>query len=303
MNKSTFNETVKNSVLSSLGENDYSVDLGEVTKNNGVKLDSLIIRKINSQLGVTFYLNGYYNNYENGKENIATITESILSSYLDKRVSGKSFDLDFIKNKENILSKVFYRIVNETRNNDLMTYAPYSKFIDGSDMIVTYAILVEENDEAGIASVLVTNQIMDTYDISMCELMEAASNNTPNSFPVTFQNITQVLSAMMGIDELSIPLEDELPIWVLSNINNLNGASVIMYKKTLQDISNKLHGSFYILPSSVHELLCIPDEGNINPESLYEMVSCVNLTEVGPTDFLSDIVLYYDSKNNLIKTA
>ena len=49
-----------------------------------------------------------------------------------------------------------------------------------------------------------------------------------------------------------------------------------------------------ILPSSVHELLAIPDDGHMSYDELRAMVRDVNRTQLAPQEFLSDNILKYD---------
>ena len=53
-------------------------------------------------------------------------------------------------------------------------------------------------------------------------------------------------------------------------------------------------GNFYILPSSIHEIIAVPASGGFEIAMLYSMVKEVNSTAVSEEDFLSDIVYFYD---------
>ena len=60
-------------------------------------------------------------------------------------------------------------------------------------------------------------------------------------------------------------------------------------------------GNYFILPSSIHELIVLPDDGESPVENLREMVKTVNNTQLLPEDVLSNDVYYYDG--NKIKVA
>lgn len=60
-------------------------------------------------------------------------------------------------------------------------------------------------------------------------------------------------------------------------------------------------GNYFILPSSIHELIVLPDDGESPVETLREMVKTVNNTQLLPEDVLSNDVYYYDG--NKIKVA
>ena len=52
-------------------------------------------------------------------------------------------------------------------------------------------------------------------------------------------------------------------------------------------------GDYYILPSSVHELLIIPNRGNFKANELADMVQSVNNQMVSKDEQLGNKVLFY----------
>ena len=59
--------------------------------------------------------------------------------------------------------------------------------------------------------------------------------------------------------------------------------------------------NYYVLPSSIHELLILPDNGSMQLSELEAMVREVNATQVAPEDRLSDKVQYYDRETKLLQ--
>lgn len=60
---------------------------------------------------------------------------------------------------------------------------------------------------------------------------------------------------------------------------------------------------YYILPSSVHELLVLPDNGDHNAGSLAKMVQDVNRNSVSPEERLGDKVLHYRADVDRLSVA
>jgi len=60
-------------------------------------------------------------------------------------------------------------------------------------------------------------------------------------------------------------------------------------------------GDFYILPSSIHEVLIVPDNGMMDLAALENMVREVNATTVDPSEKLTDNVYHYDSKDKIFE--
>ena len=95
----------------------------------------------------------------------------------------------------------------------------------------------------------------------------------------------------------------ESPMWVATVEGGMNGASVTQLPDFLQEAADRLGGDFFVLPSSVHEVLFIRDDGSFERDQLESMVRGVNATEVSEADFLSDSVYHYDSDDHIFEKA
>ena len=84
------------------------------------------------------------------------------------------------------------------------------------------------------------------------------------------------------------------PLYVLTNQSHLNGASVLLYKNLLKELSDTIDESFYILPSSIHEIILVPSGSSLSKTNLNLMVQDVNQKEVSPMERLSDHVYFYN---------
>ena len=80
---------------------------------------------------------------------------------------------------------------------------------------------------------------------------------------------------------------------VLSARGSFNGAGVLFCDSVLHKIWEKV-GDFYILPSSIHEVLIVPVSDGIDRSELETMVRTVNEVEVAAEDQLADKVFLFD---------
>ncbi len=85
-------------------------------------------------------------------------------------------------------------------------------------------------------------------------------------------------------------------MFVASVPDKIHGAGVLAYQDFMDQASERVGGDFFILPSSIHELLIVPDDGHVKLEDLKGMVKEVNETQVDPKDRLTDSVYHYDSQ-------
>jgi hypothetical protein len=70
-----------------------------------------------------------------------------------------------------------------------------------------------------------------------------------------------------------------------------------------QRISEIVGGDYYVLPSSIHEILIVPDNGDYSSTQLMQMVMAVNKNELMPQNKLADKVLLYRSDLALLTVA
>ena len=87
-------------------------------------------------------------------------------------------------------------------------------------------------------------------------------------------------------------------LFVLSNKSRLFGAACLLYEELLSSFADMLQDDFYILPSSIHEVLLLPVKKSPPLSSLLEMVQDINQTEVVPEDVLSNHIYLYQSREN-----
>lgn len=89
---------------------------------------------------------------------------------------------------------------------------------------------------------------------------------------------------------------------LITNDTGLFGAVGMLDNELLRFASSVL-GDYYILPSSIHEVILVPDDGFVEPITLKQMVIDVNHAAVEEKEQLSDSVYRYDAKNGKIEVV
>ena len=90
-------------------------------------------------------------------------------------------------------------------------------------------------------------------------------------------------------------------MYVLSNRIRSYGSAAILYDRRLEGIGMYLKSNYYVLPSSIHEVIIIPEKAAPGKEPLSQMVGEINRTQVAEEEILSDHAYYYDrEKKRLI---
>lgn len=81
---------------------------------------------------------------------------------------------------------------------------------------------------------------------------------------------------------------------VLSNERRIHGAVCMLYPGVLKEMADRIGGDFFIIPSSVHEVILLPDADKGLNEGLKQLIREVNSTQVAPEEVLSDTLYRYD---------
>ena len=115
-------------------------------------------------------------------------------------------------------------------------------------------------------------------------------------------SMREIMAEMWGVDIDSLPAEPAQAI--VTNKERMFGAINIYNEDCIKQVQEILGTkNFYVLPSSIHEVICVPTEG-IEIDDLLKMVTEVNQTQVREEERLGDFVLYYDGiTRQLVKIA
>lgn len=118
----------------------------------------------------------------------------------------------------------------------------------------------------------------------------------------TIKSMASIMREMMGdsADEFDDEIFDlaPLPMFIISNKEQLKGAASILNHELLKDFAAKHNAKHLIvLPSSIHECILIPcaDE-SYDIENMKEMVAEINATQVKPEERLTNnaYVLHFE---------
>lgn len=295
--------SVKQEAMAYLGE-DYQIELKHVLKNNGVILDGLLIRKYNQSVSPSIYLNQYYEQYNEGRD-FLEILEEILGTYEASQEESIQIGLNLKYEFEQMKSIITYRLINYEKNKHLLKKIPHLRFFD---LAVTFHCIIR-NDEDGIGTVRITEEHQQNWEVSVDELFKLASENTRRLFPAVIRPMEDIVFDLMGQNHLEEEFEfhpHNSNMYVLTNAKGINGATSLLYQGVLEEFARKLDCDFYILPSSIHEVILVPQVKNETMDfmnarqRLEEMVREINETQVAVEEVLSDTVYEYSQIKELI---
>ena len=287
------------------------IRIEEVRKLNENYLGITVLKE-NQIMAPTFNLNQLYEMYQSNPEvSMESIMKNITGVMLD---SPKQFDLKNITEYENAKDKLFIRVSSAERNQEILQKVPHQM---REDLAITYHLAISI-DDIGVGSTTITNDILKRYGISEEQVHADAMENSPNVRPIHVMVMGSMIEQLMGMgsetilkDEsvqsiaevISNGMGSENPMFIVTNSQTVDGAGVIFYPEVMDQIGEGFQGNFFILPSSTHETLVIPDNGAFDYRVLEDMVQTINENEVAPEERLSDHVYHYDVKDRVFERA
>lgn len=285
-------------------EDCYKVRLDDVRKNNGVVLRGLTVTQDDSNISPTIYLNSYYEEYIKGRATLVNVVNDVMDTYRRNKVN-QSVDMRYFLNYESVKERVIYKLVNTEKNKELLEDVPHIEFLDLS---IIFQCLVAQED-LGRASILMHNVHLKLWEVSVDTLYQAAKENTQRLQEYEIKGITEVLRDIMCAEEVeNIADEDcisafsgSVPMYVLSNKNRVEGAACMLYPNLIRDFAEAIQSSFYIIPSSIHELLLLPTEHLEESQEIKHMIREINDTQVSVEEVLSYSLYLYDKEEQRIR--
>ena len=259
-------------------------------KNNGEERQGFVFQTEKEGISPVIYMEEYYERYLHGME-MERVIDSLINWYEHARqIPDPVMGAEHLRDFERIRKKIVYRIINTERNRKILTQVPHLPYLDLS--VVFYVQFSVQKYSA--ISMLITNGHLSLWGIAKEEIIQAARWNTPRLLPAEIADVQNLVLEMFpgyGRSELLHGL-----MYVQTNMQRNYGAAVLLYPGLLEMIGEEWKENFYILPSSIHEVLLVPESKNPGLSELKEAVFSINRTEVTKEEFLSDTVYYYNCR-------
>lgn len=227
---------------------------------------------------------------ENKKINAAVGRDNIITG--DSIIISGSY--------EEILSHTSIRLLSTAEQPELIRSAASVPVVGNVYAVFNYELYMkedEETDKTEVASFYIKeDQLKDwgiTADKFYKDVLKTSAANRDRAAEIS--SIEDVIS--LGDDD------SNRTFYVLTNIHRMFGASAMLQQDVLKEFAEKSGGGFYIIPSSVHEVLLVPESLGILPSELKEMLTDVNSSIVKPEEILDEDIYHYSEADGLTVAA
>ena len=281
-NMEQLKEAAKRDILAQLGEN-WTVKENEVTKNN-TSLTGITFIKGDIPGGPTIYAEDLYHIVDSGipyDEMVSEMATCISESAAQFDSIRDSFmEFDFEKTKSMLRAS----LIGTDRNKDLLSECVHREVCPGLALI---AYVVNKNLRARVTVAMAAE-----LGASAEKILDAALENSVTALPPVLSDMGEAINGFLHTENLldaAGPIDHEVSMYVLSNREGFQGACSLFFPGIKERICDLLEGSFYALPSSLHEFIIVPAAGEKDPENLFELVYSANRSGVvEEADILTD---------------
>lgn len=282
-----------------------TIQIGRKPEDDIIQRTGFYVHKNGENASPLLWLNYYHNEYLNGK----TVEETIEEIIRDwKRALDQLPDIPetSVLDWEEAKNKIFLTLMSEEKRKCCQEEDIFT--VDFLDLKLVVRFCFHMSPKV-IQSFPVTRKLaLHQWGITKEELIRTARDNTGTMFPPSLFDMKQYVSESYEIirdarpDEL-IHGKGHLPdgMYLLTNCRGIYGASSICYDGLLPKLFHRFGKGFYVVPSSTHEMILLPDSPDplkkiFQPDELLEMIYHINRTMLRPDERLSDSLYYYDGK-------
>ena len=287
----TFVDNIVDLLQEKMGDT-YEIKVIRVTKNNDVELTGIAITRQEDSIFPTIYLEGIYEEFREGAR-LSTLVERIINCH-EEQSMALELDMDFFRDFDRVKDRIFYKLVSFEKNRKFLKDAPHLRW-NGLAVVFYYAM--EEDIIAG-GSIAVKRQHMLMWKQNAESLYRLADRNTRRSMPELLVSMRELVMELTGV---WIREADTVPMYVLTNQEKRFGAAAMLYSERIGEMAEQFDSDILILPSSIHEVLLIPDDHSREYAFYRQMVEEVNRSQVEPEEVLSGGLYRYCRNNSEIE--
>ena len=241
-------------------------------------------------------LDTYFKSYQSGTMGM----DDVIRKMTEQLQDDPQFETEWLKDYGQVKDRLYVRVTDAKENESLLSKVPHRE-VDG--LAVTYHIAFETPDGKS-ASVPVNTSLMKMYGISEDQLHADALASSQKLYPATFISLAEMMGNMMGVDaDTVMPTMDEPQLMVLTNERTFQGAGALFYPGQMEAIAAQMGSDYFVLPSSIHEVLLLPDDGTIDADVLNFMIQDINMSTVAPEERPAHEAYHYDTKDHVLEKA
>ena len=274
-------------------------------KNNGIQLVGVQVNLPERNASPIIYMEQFFDEIRQGEP--VELVMNRIASCIEKssRAPFMNSGID-LANYDSLKEHLAIKLVNTQANRKRLEEMPHENIEDLS--LICYVDFPVDSREEKV-TLEVKNQHLSIWNIDAKELFQQAKSNThPVNTPVLYSTFAaweslwgESIKNLLDENTTEFGCHSHEASYLLTNMEMKYGAAMITQPEVLEKLEKLFPEGFYILPSSIHEIVITPNDGEREPKRLGEMVRAVNQAEVDREEILSDRVYSYDKDKHQIR--
>lgn len=276
MEYEVFREELKGRLHDMLG-NDVTLEDRQVEKINETK-DGVIIKYPNSNVAPMVYFGPLYSEHLNG-ESVEEIAYKVALELGD--IKHNIPVTDDMMEKEFNPDNLYAIVINADMNEKLLSDLPH-RIVE--DLAVVPRYRFDEN-----ASMIIHNAMCDEMKLTKEEVLDIAISNNEKYMGFEVDTLQNTIKKMCDVE-----VPDDCNMYVITNKMRVDGAAAVISDEAMKLATETIQENFYIIPSSRHEVLLLPESYVDDPMYLKTIIKDINDNVLDKGDKLSDNLYLYD---------
>lgn len=186
--------------------------------------------------------------------------------------------------------------ISEKYNRDVLAGTKYRVL---GDIAIVYFINADNRDLGEVMKVIPVLNAISIKQIENDALLNSMTRN-----PAVIKSMDSEIESIIGI---SIPKDEATSEMYIASVPSKKfGACVLAYPGFFEQAAATVDGSYYVIPSSVHELILVKDSGNLSDDDINKFksdIKLVNKTILARDEILSDNLYHYDAEFHKFEIA
>ncbi len=261
---------------------------------NGVIREAVGMEEGLNEMKSLVYVENLYDQYCIGAA-LSTCTGFVMGLY---KAIPEFHAEQYFETWEEVKPKITIRLVNWDWNRDELTEIPYQKYLD----LAVYCRIVLGENEDGIISNVVRKSMLRYWKIGESELWETAKSNFQREEFLIRHIDDEIGYPKRYLDKFANLYGKKDETYVLTNEYRNHGAYAMLRLDILEKFAERMDGDLFILPSSLNEVILLPNRKDRDPDFLRLLVQ-KNNRNYAVDEELSENLYYYRREKNRIEVV
>ena len=267
------------------------------TNKEGDRLNIIFAEHDDAYEVCSVHVDELYAIYQNGTK-LNTIVDYICSDVIHAKSNNVYDKTKELMDYDTAKSRLVVRLINYDRNANALRDVVYKTL---GDIAFTVYAIVDENGY-GIAYTKILKSMVEKWGKNEDDIFNEAIENTYRISPPRFYTLEKMLlnnnysgDSFMDSDD-TFQLNDHFAGNLLSTTRQTNGAIAVFLPGVAEKISEMLNSDFYIVFTSIHEVMIHSIKSGVNPEDLKNILRDTIREATPSSDYLTEKIYKYNRK-------